>query len=90
MSAFHRVDDIAAMPARRLVNLALRLAAYKGVIRALAEREQYEEQAGNLPAQARPASGAGGMRQNRTVASDPETLRTEPAFAGQIEVKKGA
>ena len=32
MSAFHRVDDIEAMPAARFFELAYRLPAYQGVL----------------------------------------------------------
>lgn len=90
MSAFHRVDDIRTMPALRFINFAIRLSAYKGVIRALAEKEAHDEQSGRRPARGRPARQYGGdIRQNRVVASDAATLRTDAAFAGMIEVKGG-
>ena len=93
MSAFHRIDDVRAMPAQRFINFALRLVAYKGIIRALAEAEQHEQsQSGTSRATAsttrRPAMG-GDIRQNREVASDATTLMTDPAFAGMFE-KGGA
>lgn len=92
MSAFHRVDDVRTMPALRFINFAIRLSAYKGVIRALAEKEAHDEQSGRRPARARPArpSSGGDIRQNRVVPSDAATLRTDAAFAGMIEVKGGA
>lgn len=88
MSAFHRIDDVYAMPAPRFINLAVRLFAYKGIIRALYEAEQHREQQEQLPAsvRSRTPSRAG----NRNVPSDAATLATDPAFAGQFETKVSA
>lgn len=90
MSVFHRIDDIRSMPAPRFVSFALRLPAYKGVLRALFEAERAEEEAGNMPASARQSSRpSNDIRQNRVVPSDERTLTTDPAFVGFFE-KKGA
>jgi len=43
-SVFHRVDDVSAMPARRFFSLAVRLVAYKGVLRARIEAEMQKQQ----------------------------------------------
>lgn len=40
MSAVHRIDDMWAMPGWRFFQLAERLAAYRGVMRARLETEQ--------------------------------------------------
>ena len=88
MSAFHRVDDVRAMPARRFINFTLRLAAYKGIIRALAEADAHES-GGHAQTAPTPARSGGDIRSNRTVESDATTLRTDPALAGMIEVKGG-
>lgn len=90
MSAFHRVDDIRTMPALRLVNFALRLPAYKGVLRALVEAEALAESKADLPepARGRPTSSplpGGDVRRNRELPSDAATLMTDPAFAGLFE-----
>lgn len=92
MSAFHRIDDVRTVPALRFINLALRLFAYKGIVRALAEKDAHDEQTGELPADVRPrpTSAPGDsrdIRQNRTIPSDAATLRTDPALAGMIEVR---
>jgi hypothetical protein len=95
MSAFHRVDDLRAMPARRLIDFALRLGAYKGIIRTLIEASQRDGNAevaasATAPAAARRPTTGGDIRQNRTVDSDAHTLLTDPAFAGMFEPMKGA
>lgn len=91
MSAFHRVDEVRDMPAAKLVNFAIRLFGYKGIIRALAEAEQHREREGGLPAAARrsaPQRAAGvDLTRDRVVPSDAATLMSDPAFAGQIERK---
>jgi hypothetical protein len=94
MSAFHRIDDLRSMPARRLIDFALRLPAYKGILRALIEADAHEETKtsvqGASAAPAAPASRPGysaDIRQNRTVPSDAATLLTDPALAGMFERK---
>lgn len=44
LSAFHRIDNIWSMDGPRFFALAYRLPAYKGVMRALAEREMGDRQ----------------------------------------------
>lgn len=91
MSAFHRIDEVQAMPAGRFINFAVRLFAYKGIVRALAEAEQYREREGQLPAAARRSAPQGAdLTRNRTIPSDAATLRTDPALVGQIETKVSA
>jgi hypothetical protein len=85
MSAFHRVDDVRAMPALRFINFAMRLVAYKGIVRALAETEKAESA---TPQSAPRAAARGGTPRDRVVPSDAYTLTTDPAFAGQIEVRQ--
>lgn len=88
MSAFHRIDDVRAMPAPRFINLALRLVAYKGVVRMLIERAQHDAQTNGTPAAApHAAMSSGDIRQNRTIPSDAATLTTDPALAGLFEQK---
>lgn len=92
MSAFHRIDDIGTMPAQRLIDFALRLFAYKGVVRMLAEAEHYEEThpdlGGRSPSRATSAqAGPTDLSRNRVVEATRETMLTDPAFAGMVEVK---
>jgi len=43
-SAIHRIDDMLAMPAPKFFRLALRLPAYRGVMRAIVENDLRQEQ----------------------------------------------
>lgn len=87
MSVFHRVDDVEAMPARRFIDFALRLPAYKGVIRALAEDAARDEHEGRAPSAPATGSRAASSTAGKTIASDLDTLRTDPAFAGMADLK---
>lgn len=80
------------MPAQRFIDFALRLPAYKGVLRALIEAERYEAENESSPSSnwetpAPRGAGRDGLNRNRTVPSDAHTLLTDPALAGFIEVK---
>lgn len=44
LSAFHRIDDIWTMNGPRFFAFAYRLPAYKGVMRALAEKQAMDEE----------------------------------------------
>lgn len=86
MSVFHRIDDVRSMPARQFIDLALRLAAYKGVLRLIVEQEAREsENSPNAPLGAR-RDGNG----KRQVSSDRATLTSDPGLGGMFEVRKGA
>ena len=86
MSVFHRIDDIRAMPAQRLIDFALRLFAYKGVVRALAEAEHYEQEYGSQASSSSTTQAAASAGRNRVVASDSASLASE--FGGIIETKR--
>lgn len=74
-SVFHRVDNIYAMPARRFVQLAVRLPAYQGVMAFRAAEYAERGHAG------RPAEHRG---------SDiSEDIKTDPALAGLVDYGKG-
>jgi hypothetical protein len=89
MSAFHRIDDVRAMPAPRFITFALRLFAYKGILRALVEAEQIREARGETVAQptraSAPPTTGGDIRQNRVIDSTEANLMTDPAFKGLFE-----
>jgi hypothetical protein len=84
MSAFHRIDDVRTMPALRFINFALRLVAYKGIVRALVEQAEHEKASVD---QTPPASRGGSTSRDRAVESSPANLRHDPALAGLIEVR---
>lgn len=83
MSVFHRIDDVRAMPARLFIDRALRLTAYKGVMRALAEAEQDEDTGAPDAHAGRDGSGV------RHVESSAVNLVTDPGFGGAFDVRQG-
>jgi hypothetical protein len=89
MSVFHRIEDVRAMPAQRFIDLVLRLPAYRGVMRAVLEAAQLEEESEgrSWPSSSSPA---GRSDEVRHVPSDNlEALANDPDFAGQLEIQRG-
>lgn len=86
MSVFHRVDDVRSLPAQLLVDRAVRLGAYRGMMRDRITAEQYE-------AQETPSSSVGSTKHDntrRTVSSDAGTLATDPGLGGMFETRRAA
>lgn len=73
MSAIHRIDDMWSMEAGRFFRMALRLPAYKGVMRAVAETELHERE------RRKEAQGLAGRDVIPVAAGE---LATLPDFAG--------
>lgn len=69
LSAFHRIDDWRELAAPRFFRLAVRVAAYTGVMAARAEAERAEERPGG----AAPAASRGGAR-HQGATQDPNLL----------------
>lgn len=84
MSAFHRVDDIWSMPARKFFPFAFRLAAYQGVMQARAIEAEREAQPAPPPRSQGdwPAPAASGQR--REVPATKVALQNDPVFGGLI------
>lgn len=77
LSAFHRVDDYMTMSGPRFFSLALRLAAYTGVLQARAIAEREEAEGGHQsPAQASTSSIA-----SATPGGRPNRVSNDVAFA---------
>lgn len=73
LSAFHRVDDPMTIDGPRYFMLAIRLAAYSGVIAARAEKIRQDENGG--------ASGAHSAAQQRSTAATPSRVSDDAALA---------
>lgn len=73
LSAFHRIDDPMTIDGPRYFTLAIRLAAYAGVMAARAEKIRQDERDG--------VSGAHGGAQATSTASTPSRVRDDAALA---------
>lgn len=73
LSAFHRVDDPMMIPGPRYFELAIRLAAYGGVLAARAEKIRQDEREG--------VSGAHGAAQQRSTPERPARVDDDVLLA---------
>lgn len=88
---FYRIDGVAdgrfgGLDAARFVQLAERLPAYRGALRARAEAELAElDRAPGRPAPARAAHGSGSGGQVRHIGASRAELMTDPALSSVID-----
>lgn len=73
LSAFHRIDDPMAIDGPRYFSLAIRLAAYAGVMAARAEKIRQDERDG--------VSGAHGGSQTASTVANPSRVDDDAALA---------
>lgn len=78
LSVFHRIDDPASLHPQRLINLAVRLGFYSGVVQARLRAESAAEDA------AQPA--AYDISADRTVDSSAASLGADPILGEVIEL----
>ena len=81
-SAIHRVDDMYSLPGPLFFQRALRMAAYKGVMRARVEEQVAKEERRKGGRAAQPTDGRRSMAQLRTEAADAQDPTVEIVKVG--------
>lgn len=85
MSAFHRVDDVYAMPGPRFFRLAWRLPCYRGVMRERVLAGQREDGAGRAsprPVQPEQSQAAAPESGREPVPATKAVIRSDPRLNG--------
>lgn len=88
LSAFHRIDEPRDLPAQRFIDLAVRLPAYRGIVRARIEAEEAEKvQTDQTSGPAPSTRHAGAQRRAEGEVSTSEFLL---AAGGDVEYSRAA